>query len=99
MSRGFGAVPQVLLNGVQLELEDEDLELAVVSVMQQQTYEIQQALFTVCDIHVHVSGIVCGLLGIVSWARPFTDTVVCSVLPGFHSEIMPAHSHNHVLVM
>ena len=47
LSKGFGSVPQVLVNGVQLNLEEEDLETAIVTQMQHQTYEIQQAIFTV----------------------------------------------------
>lgn len=53
MSKGFGSVPQVLVNGVQLELEEEDLESALVTLMQQQTYEIQQAIFTVHNKYMY----------------------------------------------
>ena len=44
--KGFNSAPQVLVNGVQLDLE-EDLETSLVTQMQYQTYEVQQALFTV----------------------------------------------------
>jgi hypothetical protein len=42
------SVPQVLVNGVALDLEEEDLEAAIVTHMQRQTFTLQQALFTVC---------------------------------------------------
>lgn len=45
-SKGFTSLPQVLVNGVQLDLE-ENLETALVTQMQYQTFEIQQALFNV----------------------------------------------------
>ena len=45
-SKGFTSVPQVLVNGVQLDLR-EDLESELVTRMQYQTFEIQQALFNV----------------------------------------------------
>ena len=35
------------MNGVQLDLEQEELEAAIVTRMHQQTYEMQQAIFNV----------------------------------------------------
>lgn len=48
-SKGFTSVPQVLVNGVSLDLEEEDLETAIVTHMQRQTFTLQQALFAVCS--------------------------------------------------
>ncbi len=45
---GFSSLPQVLVNGVQLNLQEEDIETAIVGRMQYQTFEIQQAVFNVC---------------------------------------------------
>lgn len=48
-SKGFSSVPQVLVNGVSLDLVEEDLETAIVTHMQRQTFTLQQALFAVCS--------------------------------------------------
>uniref|UniRef100_A0A1X7THH3 UDP-glucose:glycoprotein glucosyltransferase thioredoxin-like domain-containing protein n=1 Tax=Amphimedon queenslandica TaxID=400682 RepID=A0A1X7THH3_AMPQE len=45
MSRGFSELPQVTVNGVVLELEDEDLQNAIVNEVQHQTSEIQQLVY------------------------------------------------------
>jgi UDP-glucose:glycoprotein glucosyltransferase len=44
MSRGFDGLPQVLVNGIQLN-DDEDLQNGIVTEVQQQTMEIQQQVF------------------------------------------------------
>lgn len=48
LAKGFSSLPQVLVNGVQLDLKEEDIETAIVTRMQYQTFEIQQAVFNVC---------------------------------------------------
>ncbi len=39
----------MLVNGVPLDVDNEDLESAIVSQIQVQTYELQQAIFTVSE--------------------------------------------------
>lgn len=48
--KGMETLPQVLVNGVQLDME-EDLESSVVMAMQKQTFEIQQSIFMVSPSH------------------------------------------------
>ncbi len=40
-------MPQVLVNGVQIDLEQEELEATIVTRMHQQTFELQQAIYNV----------------------------------------------------
>ena len=47
LTKGLGSLPQVLVNGLQINLEEEELETAIVTHMHQQTYELQQAVFNV----------------------------------------------------
>jgi UDP-glucose:glycoprotein glucosyltransferase len=44
-AKGLRSLPQVLLNGVQLDLEEEDLEAAIVNQLQQQTYLLQRWIY------------------------------------------------------
>ena len=58
LAKGFSGVPQVLVNGVQLSLQDQDIESAIVTRLQYQTFEIQQAVFNVGFLcrHADVDG-------------------------------------------